>query len=85
MTEQKTKHQFICSDGKFQATGVKEVKEFTDTYISCNLESGGLYVEGRGLNVVGLDVTSGVLEVTGTVTSVRYGSGKESLLKRLFR
>lgn len=86
MSENKTNHKLIYADGKLSATGVKEVREFSDEFVLCSLESSGLTVEGRGLSVKSLDVQNGILEIDGEVTSVRYGNGgKESFIKRLFK
>lgn len=86
MSEIKTNHKLTYADGKLSATGVKEVREFSDEFVSCSLESSGLTVEGRGLTIKSLDVQNGILEVDGEVTSVKYGNGgKESFIKRLFK
>lgn len=80
-------HKLVYADGALSVTGVKEVKEFSAEYIACALQNSGLYIEGKDLTITELDVEKGVLEVSGEVTSLRYGNGsaKESLLKRLFK
>lgn len=86
MSEIKTNHKLTYADGKLSATGVKEVREFSDEFVSCTLEASGLTIEGRSLAITSLDVQNGILEVDGEVTSVKYGNGgKESFIKRLFK
>lgn len=55
-------------------TGVKEVKEFSDTRVILKTDMGSLVIRGKKLNISRLNTDTGALYVTGELESLRYTS-----------
>ena len=68
----------ICSDG------VLEVKRSNETEILIKLENTSLNIKGSNLNIIKIDIDTGILEAEGTIDNITYGN-KQNLLKKLFK
>ena len=68
-----------------KVTGVKTVSEFDEKSVVLELEAGTLVVSGSGMTVSRLDVESGEVEISGTVSGMNYRGAKENLFKRLWK
>jgi sporulation protein YabP len=68
-------------------TGIKNVIAVSNSNISLNLDSSALQILGEGMEVKKLDVESGLLEVEGKITSIKYMNSKEKIgfFKRIFK
>ncbi|MBQ7822186.1 MAG: YabP/YqfC family sporulation protein [Clostridia bacterium] len=70
---EKTVHE-IKMDGRAQmrVSGVEDVIGFDDTAVAVSSCMGILNIEGSALHIVKLDVSGGILEMTGHFDSLYY-------------
>jgi sporulation protein YabP len=68
-------------------TGVKKVRTTEPTSVVLNLENCSLIISGSNLTVQNINISSGVLELTGSVNSIRYtsGVGRKFSFKNMFK
>ena len=67
-------------------TGVEKVYESNNNKLQVRVAGVNMLVTGENLNIVKLDVDSGVVEVSGLVNEIKYiGDGKSNFFKRLFK
>jgi sporulation protein YabP len=68
-------------------TGIKKVLAVSETSISLLLETSTMHILGEKMEVKKLDVESGLLEVEGKITNIKYLGAKEktNLFKRIFK
>ena len=68
-------------------TGIKKVKSTEPTNITALLDNGAVIVTGVNLSVQRLDIKEGILEVHGTVDSIRYTNQthKNFSIKNMFK
>lgn len=78
-------HSFNYDKGIITATGVINVREFSDREILAELSTSGITIRGANLKITDLDVNSGVLKATGELISLQYGGASTSFLKRLLK
>ncbi len=67
-------------------TGVEKVYESNNNKLQVRVAGVNMLVTGENLNIVKLDVDSGVVEVSGLVNEIKYiGDSKSNFFKRLFK
>ena len=67
-------------------TGVEKVYESNNNKLQVRVAGVNMLVMGENLNIVKLDVDSGVVEVSGLVNEIKYiGDSKSNFFKRLFK
>lgn len=64
--------------------GITEVISTSDTSLTIKLKDTNLTICGQELNIIKLDINSGILEVVGTVSLIKYGKA-EKFFKRIFK
>lgn len=86
------KHYFTLTNREHLAVGgVSQVISFDDRRVVLETALGPLVIEGEALNIHNLNLESGELAVTGSISSLAYSSkygGKgrgESLFKKMLR
>ena len=69
-----------------ELTGVKNVDAYNDEEIVVNFDFGNLLIKGNDLSIETLDLSTGLLNVTGKILALIYDEKIEtkSFLKRLF-
>ncbi len=67
-------------------SGVNKVYSATENCVSLVLGTDDVLIEGNGLHVTKLDIDTGIVNVEGTVNSIKFGKSKNSknFLKRIF-
>lgn len=65
--------------------GVTKVSSVSPSEISLELNGEGLIVTGANMEVLTLDVENKMLNVSGTINSIKFISPKVPLLKRIFK
>lgn len=75
---------------KLFLSGVEEVISFQDEKISLNTTLGNLTIKGNELKMSKLDVQSGDVIISGTISAMIYNEKnvkvtKESIIKKLFK
>lgn len=65
--------------------GVTKVSSVSPSEISLELNGEGLIVTGANMEVLTLDVENKMLNVSGTINSIKFVSPKVPLLKRIFK
>ena len=68
-------------------TGVEKVFETNENKIQIKVAGSNLVVFGSGLSVEKLDVTSGILEVSGQINELKYleSLNKTNFFKKIFK
>jgi sporulation protein YabP len=66
-------------------SGVEKVYEANETKIQMRVAGCDLLVVGETLSVDKLSVEDGTIEISGTVNDLKFVSGKNSFLKRIFK
>ena len=64
--------------------GVREVISFDEGGVSLDTECGNMALEGEGLHVTVLDITSGRVVVEGRINGVYYYESKPAVKRGLF-
>lgn len=88
MSEEKRPQEVHLSErSRLAVTGVREVKSFEETAVSCVTELGALTVRGKDLRVTVYAVETGDLVVEGRVDALAFStdSHREGLFSRLMR
>lgn len=86
MEKDLSKHSFRYENNEIIATGVLNVKEFTEREIVAEIAGTGLTIRGTDLKITDVDVSSGILKATGTLNSMQYGGGGGGgFLKRILK
>ena len=81
-----SKHSFRYENYEITATGVLNVREFTEREIVAEIAGTGLTIRGEGLKITDVDVSAGMLKATGTLHSMQYGGGGGGgFLKRILK
>lgn len=68
-------------------TGVTDIGAFDEEGVTAYTDYGCLMVSGSGLHVEELNVSNGILEITGEVTALVYSSKtskEKNVFKRIF-
>ncbi|MBQ7308170.1 MAG: YabP/YqfC family sporulation protein [Clostridia bacterium] len=67
-------------------TGVTKVKTATETNVELILEEDNLVITGNEMHITKFDLDSKIAEVTGEITSMKFGKVvKGNLLKKVFK
>lgn len=64
--------------------GIVEVISTSDTAINLKLKDTSLFISGEQINILKLDINSGVLEAEGKFALIKFGKSG-NFLKRLFK
>ena len=71
---------------KLTASGVMEVKEFSDKEVKLKLSDKTILIlYGNNFKIGGFDEKSGNVLLTGDITSIKYKGKEESLIKKVFK
>jgi len=65
-------------------SGITEILSSSETEIIARLNQDKVNIQGNNLRITKLDVTTGIIETTGTVNSIRYNSNK-NIFKKVFK
>lgn len=81
------KHSFRYENGKIIVMGVLSVDNFDDKTIAIRLSDNAITVKGQDFLVEDMNIESGLLTVSGKLSSLNYHSKMEklSLVKRFFK
>lgn len=85
--ENETQHTINLSNREnLSATGVKDVDSFNEQEITAVCDGCKLIIKGDKLHIDQLSIDTGILNVTGIITSLTYVEKvtSNSLVKRLF-
>ncbi|MGN1227155.1 MAG: YabP/YqfC family sporulation protein [Christensenellales bacterium] len=68
-------------------SGVEKVKNINENIFIGKIAGCGITVQGNGMELTKLDLESGVVEISGTINSLKYTTNapNQSLLKRIFK
>lgn len=79
------KNHSVCLEEQRRLTvnGVLSVDGFSEENITASLPSNKLYINGEGLKILSFSKNTGVLNVDGTIYSIKYTKPKVSLIKRI--
>ena len=66
--------------------GVTKVNSATESCVSVMLDGESLVIEGKNLHIQKLDVIAGVVDIEGTVSSLKFAKEKSNkgFFKRIF-
>ena len=72
---------------KLQISGLEKAYELSENRLLLKVSGNNLVVCGENLNVVKLEVESGLIEVEGLVSEIKYSSSmpKGNFFKRIFK
>lgn len=85
--ENAAQHILTLTDrSELSVTGIKDVDAFNDQEIVAVCDTGELLIKGEGLHIWELSVDTGILTVSGKISSLSYNEkiSRASVLKRLF-
>ncbi len=83
---QNREHKLICENRKKIAlTGIDKVDSANLNQIALFVQNSCLCVFGKNLHVDKLDVTSGHIEISGEIDTIKYTDKKQNLFKRIFK
>ncbi|MGN1202976.1 MAG: YabP/YqfC family sporulation protein [Eubacterium sp.] len=85
--ENETQHTLTLTDrSNLSLTGISDVDAFNEQEIVAICETGELIIKGELLHIEELSIESGIMTVSGKITSLSYNEKltKTSVLKRLF-
>lgn len=85
--ENAAQHILTLTDrSELSVTGIKDVDAFNDQEIVVVCDTGELLIKGEGLHIGELSVDTGILTVSGKISSLSYNEkiSRASVLKRLF-
>lgn len=68
-------------------SGVEKVKNINDNLFVGKIAGFGITVQGANMELTKLDLDSGVVEITGTINSLKYTTNapSQSFFKRIFK
>jgi len=77
----------LNSRTELKLTGVKKIKSSEPSQVIILLDDGGVFISGSDLSVERLDLKEGVIELKGTVNSIKYTNqvAKKFSFKNAFR
>lgn len=80
-------HSFRYENGKIIVTGVISVDSFDEKTIVVRLSDNAITVKGQDFLVEDMNIASGLLSVSGKLSSLNYHNKMEklSVVKRLFK
>lgn len=79
-------HKLVCENRKkLTLSGIEKVDSANLTQITLISQNIYLYILGKDLHVDKLDVSSGHIEITGQIDTIKYADKKTNLLKRMFK
>ena len=64
--------------------GVMEILSSSETFLNIKLKDTKLIINGLNMHITKLDISTGMLEVTGDIESLNYGK-KVNIFKRIFK
>lgn len=73
------------NQSKLTLTGVERVDSFSDHTIMLTVNGQRVRIDGSKLKVLSFSEGSGSFAASGQVDAVRYSSGQEAGIKRLFK
>ena len=86
MEKEQLKHSFRYENNEITATGVLNVREFSDREILAEIAGTGMTIRGADLKITDIDVSAGVMKASGELPPLQYGGGGGgSFLKRLLK
>lgn len=65
-------------------SGITEILSSSETEIIARLNQDKVNIQGNNLRITKLDVTTGIIETTGIVNSIKYNSNK-NIFKKVFK
>lgn len=80
-----TNNVFIENRNKVNVTGVTKVVSSNTKSVIVETSNGKMLIDGDNLHIDRLNVDDGVLDVSGSINSVKYAGKNEGLFKRLFK
>ena len=80
-------HSLHISGNTITISAVTNVVSFDEKQVILNLAQGNVTLCGTDFEVVKLSVEEGIIELTGTVSMIKYSSTrkKESFIKRIIK
>ena len=71
----------------FSLSGVKKVRSAEPAQVIAVLDTCQIIIAGSNLSVQNVNIPSGILELTGTINSIKYtgGTGRKFSLKNMFK
>lgn len=89
MNEKPSQRMLLLNRSRLELNGVKNVCGFDENYVRLATNQGDLLIKGGSLNINGLDLEKGELQLSGRVDSLGYfesgSQGGKKLLKRLLK
>lgn len=89
MDEKIKNHKLLCLNrNELSVTGVSKVNSATEKQINLVINNEQLIIFGMNLHVNKLDIEQGIVEIVGTVDSIKYSKSnaiKEGFFKRIFK
>lgn len=64
--------------------GIVEINSSSETLLSVKLKDTILTITGQNMHISKLDINTGILEVDGVISSIKYGKS-ENFFKRIFK
>lgn len=64
--------------------GIVEINSSSETLLSVKLKDTILTITGQNMHISKLDINTGILEVDGVISSIKYGK-TENFFKRIFK
>jgi len=71
----------ITGRNSLSLSGVKKIRSAEPAQVVAILDTCQIIIQGANLNVQNVNIPSGILELTGTVNSIRY-TGANSVARR---
>ena len=65
-------------------SGITEILSSSETEIIAKLNQERINILGNNLKITKLDVTTGIIETTGTINTIKYNSNK-NIFKKVFK
>lgn len=77
----------ILNRKRISLSGVEKVKNINETLFVGKVAGYTITVQGQNMELTKLDLESGIVEITGTITALKYtgNADNQSLLKRIFK
>jgi len=64
--------------------GIVEILSSSETLLNIKLKDTHLCINGQNMHITKLDISTGLLEVNGSVDSIKYGKSG-NIFKRIFK
>lgn len=64
--------------------GIIEINSSSENLLSIKLKETTLTICGQNMHITHLDINTGILEVEGIITSIKYGKN-ENIFKRIYK